>query len=276
MKVVLFCGGQGMRLREHHRNVPKPLVPIGDKPILWHIMKYYAHHGHTEFILCLGHKGNAIKEYFLNYNEALSNDFVLSHGGNDVQLLSTDIEDWKITFVNTGLDACVGERLMAVRDYVCEDEVFLANYADGLSDVDINAVIRYANECQSIACFVAVEPNGTFHVVESDDAGSVSKIGNVATSGMRINGGFFVLRREVFDYMRSGDELVEEPFRRLISAGRLFSYNHNGFWACMDTFKEKQQLEDLFLAGNPPWMVWDRGRIRSLKRINPRVAGGLT
>jgi len=258
MKVVLFCGGQGMRLQEYSGAVPKPLVPIGDRPILWHIMKYYAHYGHTEFILCLGHKAHAIKEYFLSYNEALSNDFVLSRGGNEVRLLDTDIHDWKITFVNTGLDACVGERLMAVRDFVSEDGYFLANYADGLSDIDVNDMIRYATERNSVACFAGVEPNASFHVIESDDGGSVTRISNVARSGIRINGGFFVLHQTVFDYMEPGDELVEEPFERLIREGRLSTYKHSGFWACMDTFKEKQQLEDLFQNGEPPWMVWEQ------------------
>jgi glucose-1-phosphate cytidylyltransferase len=249
-----------MRLRDSAESAPKPMVPIGYRPILWHIMKYYAHFGHTEFILCLGHQAHTIKDYFLNYSEALSNDFVLSKGGTSLQLLGSDIQDWRVTFVNTGLDVCVGQRLVAVRDHIGDDDVFLANYADGLSDIDINAMIRFASDRDSVACFAGVEPNGSFHVVESDEQGRVHGIHNVAASGIRINGGFFVLKREIFDYIHKGEELVEEPFQRLIEAGKLLVYHHDGFWACMDTFKERQQLVDLYSTGSAPWTIWENGR----------------
>lgn len=256
MKVVLFCGGQGMRLRDFSESIPKPMVPIGYRPILWHVMKYYAHFGHTDFILALGHKANYIKEYFLNYSEALSNDFVLSEGGRKLELLSSDIQNWTITCVDTGLTACVGERLMAVRHLLEGEDRFLANYSDGVSDVDINAMIQFAEEHDKVACFVGVEPNGTFHVVDSDPDGTVRKIDSVVQSGLRINGGFFVLKQSIFDYMEPGDELVEAPFRRLIEAEQLVTYEHDGFWACMDTFKEKQILDDLYDKGQAPWRVW--------------------
>src|SRR5919199_1175936 len=141
MKVVLFCGGQGVRIREVSDRVPKPMVPIGDRPLLLHVMKYYAHFGHTEFILCLGYKGHTIKEYFLNYNEALLNDFVFSEGGKRLQLLRSDIQDWKITFVDTGLTSNIGQRLKAVEPYIGSDDAFLANYADGLTDLDLNGML---------------------------------------------------------------------------------------------------------------------------------------
>lgn len=259
MKVVLFCGGQGMRLRDSTESAPKPMVHVGHRPILWHIMKYYAHFGHTEFILCLGHQAHVIKDYFLNYSEELSNDFILSNGGRTRDLLNTDIQDWRITFVNTGLHKCVGERLMAVRSHVENDDMFLANYADGVSDIDLHRLVAFAKERDAVACFAGVEPNGTFHVVESDDAGLVHGITDVARSGMRINGGFFALKSDIFDYMEQGDELVEAPFRRLIAKGRLAVYHHDGFWACMDTFKEKQQLEELYEKGRAPWMLWENG-----------------
>ncbi len=257
MKVVLFCGGLGMRLREYSESVPKPMVPVGYRPIMWHVMKYYAHFGHKDFILCLGYQGHVIKEYFLNYNEALSNNFILSDGGHDLQLLSSDIQDWKITFVDTGLSASIGERLLAVRDYVKDEEYFLANYTDGVSDVDLNAMIALAKARQSVACFASVEPNGAYHVIEADsDSGLVRDIKPVAAAGLRINGGFFVMRSDVFDYMRQGEDLVEAPFYRMIAENKLVSYCHRGFWACMDTFKEKQVLDDLYASGEAPWMIW--------------------
>lgn len=256
MKVVLFCGGLGMRLREYSQAVPKPMIPVGYRPIMWHVMKYYAHFGHNEFILCLGHQGHVIKEYFLNYNEALSNDFVLTSGGEDMKLLSSDIHNWKITFVDTGLQACVGERLMAVREHIGDDEMFLANYTDGVSNIDLDAMIQLAKDKNAVACFAGVEPNGSFHVVNVEDDGTVANVVPLAAAGLRINGGFFVLRKEIFDYMRPGEELVEAPFYRLIEAGRLVSYKHRGFWACMDTFKEKQVLDDFYASGQAPWMIW--------------------
>lgn len=257
MKVVLFCGGLGMRLREYSESVPKPMVPVGYRPIMWHVMKYYAHFGHKDFILCLGYQGHVIKEYFLNYNEALSNNFVLSGGGHDLQLLSSDIQDWKITFVDTGLSSSIGERLMAVREYLRGEEYFLANYTDGVSDVDLNAMIALAKVRHSVACFASVEPNGAYHVIDAEqESGLVRDIKPVAAAGLRINGGFFVMRSDVFDYMRQGEDLVEAPFYRMIAENKLVSYSHRGFWACMDTFKEKQVLDDLYASGEAPWMIW--------------------
>jgi glucose-1-phosphate cytidylyltransferase len=257
MKVVLFCGGLGTRMREYSETIPKPMVPIGYRPIIWHVMKYYAHYGHKDFILCLGCKADVIKNYFLTYDECISNDFVLSGGGKNVELLNSDIDDWRITFVDTGLDSNIGMRLKAVEKHVQDEEVLLANYTDGLSDVNLDAVVEKFLRTKSLACFVSVKRKASFHMITVDDEGIVKSIEHIAKSGSRINGGFFVLRREIFQYMRDGDELVEEPFRRLIAAGQLLSYTHDGFWACMDTFKEMQQLEDLYSRGNAPWMVWN-------------------
>jgi glucose-1-phosphate cytidylyltransferase len=255
MKVVLFCGGMGMRMREYSESIPKPMVPIGYRPIIWHIMKYYAFYGHKEFILCLGHKADVIKNYFRNYDECVSNDFVLSEG--KVDLLASDIHDWKITFVDTGLKTNIGGRLKAVQKYVAGEEIFLANYSDGLSDVPLPDVIEKFKESGSVASFVSVKPKASFHMMHADEAGRVKSIEHIANTGARINGGFFVLRKEIFDYMREGDELVEAPFHRLIIEGGLFSYAHDGFWACMDTFKEQQELETLYGTGNAPWAVWN-------------------
>lgn len=274
MKVVIFCGGLGLRLREYSENVPKPLVPIGDQPIVWHLMKYYSHFGHKDFILCLGHKGEAIKKFFLNYNEALSTDFVLSEGGRKVEMLATDFPHWNITFVDTGSKALIGERLLAVREYVRDEDVFLANYVDGLTDLDLNEVIERFVQSEKTACFVSVPPTQTFHLVEADESSLVTRINHAGSSNKWINGGYFVLSRRIFEFMKPGEDLVNEPFQRLIEARELMTVKHDGFWACMDTFKERQQLEDLWSSGAAPWQVWSKnGRGRSGQEALIRSGG---
>lgn len=262
MKVVLFCGGLGMRMRDHSEAVPKPMVQIGYRPILWHIMKYYAHHGYREYILCLGYKADVIKKYFLQYDECVTNDFVLSKGGKNLRLLNRDIDDWQITFLDTGLTSKIGQRLKAVEPYVRDESVFLANYSDGLSDVPLPRVIDFFRRSGKIACFVSVVPRASFHLIQSDSHGLVNGIEHIRESGARINGGFFVFRREIFQYIKDGEELVEQPFLRLIEDRQLVAYRHDGFWACMDTFKEWQELEEMFAAGDAPWAVWGSGMAR--------------
>ena len=257
MKVVLFCGGFGMRLRGYSENIPKPIVKIGYRPILWHVMKYYAHYGHTDFILCLGYKADVIKEYFLNYSECKTNDFVLKNGGQDIELLNSDIDDWRITFVDTGLTSCVGERLMAVREHLKGEERFLANYTDGVTDLPLPHMIDYFREHDKTGCFVNVEPNVSFHTTQVADDGTVRDIRSAQEAGMRINGGFFIFKQEIFDYMRPGEELVEEPFHRMIEEEELAAYTYDGFWACVDTFKEKQLLDEIYQREEKaPWEVW--------------------
>jgi glucose-1-phosphate cytidylyltransferase len=258
MKVVIFCGGQGMRLREYSEALPKPMVPVGYRPILWHVMRLYAHHGHKDFILCLGYKADAIKNYFLNYDETISNDFVMADGGRSVELLASDIHDWKITFVDTGLHTNIGQRLKVVQPFLEDEEMFLANYADGLSDVSIAATIDFCRSQSATACFLGVAPTSSFHLVQADEGGRVKSICHIRDVGMRVNGGFFVLRNEIFDAIGIGEDLVEEPFRRLAAAGTLVTYQHDGFWACMDTFKERQLLEDIYARGQPPWETWHK------------------
>lgn len=260
MKVVLFCGGQGMRIRDYSDVIPKPMVQIGYRPILWHLMKYYAHFGHKEFILCLGYRGDVIKDYFLKYDECASNDFVLSSGARKIDLLSKDIEDWKITFVDTGLNSNIGQRLMKVRRFLGDDDLFLANYADGLTDIPLNSLVDRFVAQEKIACFLAVRPMTSFHLVSMTEQGLVTDIRSTAQSSNRINGGFFIFRRQVFDYIREGEELVEEPFRRLIAEKKLWSHSYDGFWACMDTFKEKRHLDELCVQGNAPWELWRQDR----------------
>jgi len=256
MKVVLFCGGLGMRLREYSENVPKPMVPIGYRPILWNVMKYYAHFGHNEFILCLGYKADMIKNYFVNYDEYISNDFVFTKGGKNLELLNTDIEDWKITFVDTGINANIGERLMAVREFLEDEEIFCANYSDGLTDLYLPDMESYFKAKDKVGCFLAYQPTQSFHVVSLEDDGVVKNISHIGESGLWINAGYFLLRGEIFKYMEKGEELVDQPFKRLIKQEKLLSYKFNSFWASMDTFKDKQNLDDKYAKGNAPWEVW--------------------
>ena len=256
MKVVLFCGGEGTRLREHAGPVPKPMVCVGYRPILWHLMKYYAHYGHTDFVLCLGHGADHVKRYFVDYDETVSNDFVLE-GGREVQLLGSDLDDWRITFVDTGLAASVGERLRAVRPHLGGDEWFLANYADGVTDAPLDRVVAEAQAGRRAATCLAVRPNYTNHVLEAAPDGTATAVAPVAQTALRINGGFFVMRQRVFDFLRPGEDLMEEPARRLVAAGELGVYAYDGFWACMDTFKEKQMLERIHRTGRAPWEVWE-------------------
>jgi len=256
MKVVLFCGGLGMRLRDYSEDIPKPMVPIGYRPILWHVMKYYAHYGHKDFILCLGYKADVIKNYFLNYNECLSNDFVLSGGGREVTLFNSDIDDWKITFVDTGLTSNIGQRLKAVEKYLDGEEVFLANYSDGLTDLPLKRFEEYFMKSGRTGSFISVKPTHSFHVVSINADQSVSGIEHLTNAGIWINGGFFIFRKEIFRDIRNGEELVNEPFKRLIKKNELITYKYNGFWASMDTFKDKQMLDEMFNRGEAPWEVW--------------------
>lgn len=266
MKVVIFCGGLGMRLREYAENTPKPMVPIGYRPILWHIMKYYAHFGHRDFILCLGYRADVVKDYFLNYNECLSNDFTLAQGGKHLRLHHSDIQDWNITFADTGVNANIGMRLKAVEKYLRGEEAFLANYADGLTNLDLPDLIENFRRHKKIATFVSVRPSLSYHVVSADNAGLVSEIREISRSDLRINGGYFVFRSEIFKHIRPGEELVHEPFQRLIEQKQLIAYPFDGYFASMDTFKDKQVLDDLYRSGKAPWEVWkengDKGQER--------------
>ena len=195
MKVVLFCGGLGTRLGELTEHIPKPLVKIGYRPILWYVMKYYAHYGHKDFILCLGYKADTIKDYFLNYKEYLSNDFTMSNGGRDIHLERNDIADWKITFVDTGLRANIGQRLKAVEKYLAGEEMFLANYSDGLTDSPLPEMVDGLVKSGKVASFLCAKPSQSFHVAELGPDNSVRSIQSVRKSDIRINAGFFVFRK---------------------------------------------------------------------------------
>lgn len=272
MKVVLFCGGLGLRLRDYADHIPKPMVSIGYRPILWHVMKYFAHFGHKEFILCLGYRGDLIKKYFLNYDECLSNDFVLSKGGKSLELANSDIHDWNITFVDTGVSSNIGQRLLAVQKYVANDEAFLANYSDGLTDLDLSGYLDFAQQHDKVATFLSVKPNLSYHVAMTDDNGLVTGIKEFAQSGIRINAGFFVLKKDIFRYMQPGEELVIKPFQRLIRDRQLAAFAYDGFFAAMDTFKDKQQLDDLYEGGQPPWEIWRKTSGESPKETFTGIA----
>jgi glucose-1-phosphate cytidylyltransferase len=251
------------------------MITIGYRPLVWHLMKYYAHFGFKDFILCLGYRADYIKHYFLTYNECESNDFTLSEGGRRLELLKSDISDWRITFVDTGLNSNIGMRLKAVEKHLTGEEYFLANYSDGLTDLPLDEHVDNFMREGKIASFVSVRPNLSFHVVQTDDRGRVTSIEDIAKSHLRINGGFFIFKREIFDYMRDGEELVNEPFQRLLQRDELLAYRYDGFWQAMDTFKDRQGLEQRYSAGDAPWEVWKRrerlGSTSVSERVEPMV-----
>jgi glucose-1-phosphate cytidylyltransferase len=236
MKVVLFCGGLGLRIRNAADDpVPKPLVPIGDRPILWHVMRYYAHFGHTEFILCLGHGGNAIADYVRG---------------------SPDVANWRITLAETGALSNIGQRLALAKRHIDGDEIFLANYADGLTDLHLPDLLGAFAARDVVAALLCTKPSLTYHFVRTREDGTVMEIAEGQHTELLVNGGYFAFRAEIFDYMRDGEDLVGEPFHRLVRDRRLLGYRYDGFWKNMDTFKDKQLLDDLYASGAAPWAVW--------------------
>jgi glucose-1-phosphate cytidylyltransferase len=261
MKVVLFCGGLGMRMRDGVTSAPKPMAMIGDRPLMWHVMRYYAHFGHTDFVLCLGYGASYVKDFFLNYDETRSNDFVLE-GGDDRQpkLFRTDISDWRITFVDTGLRSEIGERLRRVRRFVEGEEMFLANYADTFTDVPLPDMIARFAASNAVASLLAVPLQSSHHVVDIDDSGVITQVKAVRELLQWENGGYFVLRPEIFDYLGEGEDLVGDAIPRLVQQRRVLASPYKGFWMSADTVKERAQLEEMFHRGDCPWMVWDPER----------------
>lgn len=253
MKVVIFCGGMGVRMGEATQTIPKPMITVGPRPILWHIMKWYARWGHTDFVLCLGYRAEMVKDYFLTYNEALGNDFVLTNGGRDVRLLARDLEDWRITFVDTGLHSVVGERLKAVGEHVRDEPMFLATYGDGLTDAPLDDMIATFERSGKTGQFISVRPRVEYHVVRAADDGLVRSVDRLAEADVWINGGFFVFRPGILDVIHPNEDLVNEPFGRLIERSELLAYRYEGFWEPMDTIKDKQRLDRLWESGSAPW-----------------------
>lgn len=253
MKVVLFCGGLGTRIREYSETIPKPMIPVGNQPILWHVMQYYAHYGHRDFVLCLGYKANTVKDFFLNAKPHSFNDCVVTGGA--VELLGERREDWRVTLIDTGVWRNIGQRLWAVRDQVEGEEMFLANYSDGLTDLDLDDMVRRFAASDKLACFLAVRPPLTYHLADIAPDGRVERFRTSDTSEIWINGGYFVFRKGIFDYMREGEELVLDPFARLIEDDKLMAYKFEGFWRSMDTLKDRQILEDMVEQGEMPWRM---------------------
>ena len=257
MKVVLFCGGYGMRMRDGVTDVPKPMITVGPRPLIWHVMRYYAHFGHKDFVLCLGYGAHHIKDYFLHYDETASNDFVL-HGG-EIELLGGDIQDWNITFVHTGLDSPIGERLRRVRAHVDGEEMFLANYADVLTDLPLDVMVaQFAAEPDKVGALLAVPPQSAFHCVDVSDDGSINAITTLQQMPLWENGGYFVLRPEIFDYIPENGDLIADGAMVLAKEGRMMAYRHRGFWHPADTVKERTALEAAYQGGTRPWMLWDK------------------
>jgi len=235
MKVVLFCGGFGRRLYPYTENIPKPLIYIGNKPIIWHLMKYYSYFGHKDFILCLGYRANQIKKYFTRLR----------------------MKDWRITFIDTGLYSNVGQRLKAVANYLDGQRMFLANYSDVLTDLHLPLLIDFFVNNKKICCFLSVKPYQSFHILSIKENSLLEKILRVDQSDIKINGGFFVFKKDIFRYIYEEEDLIDEPFQRLIKKQEIMAYKYNGFWACMDTFKQKEQLDDMYYSGRAPWEVWE-------------------
>jgi glucose-1-phosphate cytidylyltransferase len=261
MKVVILCGGRGTRIREVSDLIPKPMVPIGNKPILWHIMKIYSTYGYNDFILLLGYKGNVIRDYFLNF-AAYTTDITvdLSRNGHDrLQFHSMPDEPWKVTLVDTGDDAMTGARLWRARHYLDGEKLFCATYGDGVGNVDINALVRFHQSHGKLATLTGVNPPGRFGELNLDGSQVCAFNEKPQVGGGHINGGFFVFNIEIFErYLNSREDLVleKEPLEHMTTDGQLMMYQHNGFWQPMDTPREFELLNDLWKTGKAPWKLW--------------------
>ncbi|MDA8045724.1 MAG: glucose-1-phosphate cytidylyltransferase [Actinomycetota bacterium] len=260
MKVVLFCGGLGMRMRDGVTTGPKPMALVGERPLLWHVMRYYAYYGHTDFVLCLGYGASAVKDFFLNYDETRSNDFVLQNGARDLELFNTDISDWTITFVDTGLNSPIGERLRRVRRFVENEPVFMANYADVLTDAPLPDMIEHFESSGAIASLLAVPPQSSHHAVDIADDGVITRVTPMRDLRHWENGGYFILRPDIFQELRPDEDLVEDALVRLVRRGEVLAYPYKGYWSPADTVKERAQLDEAYHRASCPWMIWDPER----------------
>jgi glucose-1-phosphate cytidylyltransferase len=258
MKTVILCGGRGTRLGEHGASIPKALIEIGGRPVLWHVMKIYARHGLDDFILCLGHLGDAIKRYFLEHHWLYS-DFTLSMGQTgDYKLRKHDSagEDWRITFADTGPDTNTGGRVNRVARYLGDEETFCVTYGDGLANVDLRALIAFHKQHGRVATLTAVHPRSNFGLLKIDGQGAVTEFEEKPVMTDWINGGFFVFERKIFEYLDDHCVLEREPFERLARERQLIAYPHSGFWKCMDTYKDNLEFNQLWDQGAAEWKVW--------------------
>ena len=258
MQTIIMCGGLGTRLREETEFRPKPMVSIGDRPVLWHIMKTYAHFGHTEFILPLGYKGKMIRNYFMDY-EFMHNDVTLELGNRDafVQHNCHAETGWKITLADTGMDTKKGQRIKLVERHV-KDDVFMLTYGDGVAAIDIDALVAFHKDHGKIATVTGVNPGARFGELQLE-SGLVTSFCEKPTNSRRgrVSGGYFVFNREVFKYLGNDADLETDALERLAREGQLMMYPHDGFWACMDTLRDMQYLNDLWDQGQAAWKVWD-------------------
>ena len=256
MKTVILCGGRGTRLREYTETIPKVLVEVGARPILWHIMKGYAYYDYTEFVVALGYLGDRIKQYFLDYHRWKGHDLHLRLGSNgSPELLGADQEDWLLTFVDTGPDTNTGGRIRRVRSHL-QDDVFFVTYGDGVSDLDLRRLEEFHRSHGRIATVTVVRPKLNFGVLEVDAERRVTQFNEKPCLDGWINGGFFVFDSRVFDYLEADSVLEREPMERLAADGQLMAYQHRGFWACMDTYKDNVDLNAAWSSGAAPWRTW--------------------
>ena len=258
MKVVILCGGLGTRLREETEFRPKPMVEIGGRPILWHIMKIYAHYGFREFVLCLGYRGNVIKEYFLNY-EAMNNDFTIALGsGCSIQPHGEHNEqDFRVTLVDTGADTMTGGRIKRIEPHI-DGDLFLVTYGDGLANIDLRKLLDFHRSCGKLATVTTVRPMSRFGIVDIDENGTVKSFAEKPQVDGWINAGYFVFQRRCFDYLTGGDACIleQEPLARLAADGQLAAYRHEGFFFAMDTYREYEALNKMWNCGRAPWKIW--------------------
>lgn len=260
MKVVILCGGYGTRIRDVADNIPKPMIPVGRYPILWHIMKYYANFGHQDFVLCLGYKSQVIKDFFLNY-EAHTKDFTIALGKRENIEFHTDHNesDWCVTLADTGLEAMTGARIARIRKYIGNDEHFMLTYGDGVGDIDIDKLIKFHISHGRILTVTGVRPPGRFGELMNSPEGKITEFNEKPqATGGRISGGYFVCNRKIFDYLDDREDLTfeQEPMRKLVADGHMMMYEHDGFWQPMDTYRDYTYLNGLITKGEAPWVKW--------------------
>ena len=260
MKVVILCGGYGTRIRDVADNIPKPMIPIGERPIIWHIMKYYATYGYIDFVLCLGYKGNVIKDYFLNY-ELCASDITIELGAGRPSLEHVDFPEagWKIVLAETGINAMTGARVRRIKKYIGEDPYFMLTYGDGVGDIDIDKLLRFHKSHGKMVTVTGVRPPGRFGELNVAEDNTVLGFNEKPQAGGGlINGGFFVCNRDFFDYLSDDEGLVleQDPMRNLVQDGQLKVFEHHGFWQPMDTFREYSLINDLYKNNKAPWVKW--------------------
>jgi len=263
MKTVILCGGRGMRLGEHGVSVPKALLEIGGQPVLWHILKLYAHYGLNDFVLCLGYLGEKImwhffQHYFLKRDQSFAEFMpeINRAGDHQLHLRHANGEDWRITFADTGLETNTGGRIKRIQEHIGPDETFCATYGDGLADIDLRALIKFHHEHGRLATLTAVNPRSSFGLLKLDAGGAVTEFQEKPQLTEWINGGFFVFNRGIFDYLDDNAVLEQAPLERIAHERQLMAYQHTGFWKCLDTYKDHLEFNQLWDEGRAEWKVW--------------------